>query len=186
MSNIHPHDLHQAVRSWLLAEDPYGMNMNQRQEPTFPDMRAPMVGQAAVANATAPPPPDPRNPTAQAAGESAVEGAVDERNPRAQFQGVKAVRSELAPELAPPPMTEMQRLQMRGALGDAQGKLAAAGGFAPTGGGGGGGWAPGESEAWASSVGQSAVEGTLAKKARGKIAKGRLKDPVDEDDKSPD
>ena len=33
MTNVRAHELHQLMRSWLLAEDPYGMN--QRQEPTF-------------------------------------------------------------------------------------------------------------------------------------------------------
>ena len=26
MSNVRPHELHQVIRSWLLAEDPYGMS----------------------------------------------------------------------------------------------------------------------------------------------------------------
>ena len=33
MSDIHAHELHQMMRSWLLAEDPYGVN--QRIEPTM-------------------------------------------------------------------------------------------------------------------------------------------------------
>lgn len=167
MSNIRAHELHQMVRSWLLAEDPYGMN--QRQEPTFGTPqpagavpapgRSPVAqaaGESAVANATA---PDPRGETAgpeavakQLFGGQGARYSEAERDPRAQAWGENAVDKALNP---------------------------------PTG-SGGGFWMPGEAADTASAVGEQAVAGSLAKKARSKMARGRLKDPVDEDDRQPE
>jgi hypothetical protein len=152
------HGLHQLMRSWLLAEDPYGMNQMPRVEPTIDTQprsgKAKAAGTAAVENALA---PDPR---AAAAGPDAVaqqlfggQGArysEAERDPRAQAWGESAVDKALNP---------------------------------PTG-SGGGFWAPGEAADTASAVGEQAVGEALAKKARGKMARGRLKDPQDPDTQS--
>jgi len=152
------HGLHQLMRSWLLAEDPYGMNQMPRTEPTIDTQprsgKAKAAGTAAVENALA---PDPR---AAEAGPDAVaqqlfggQGArysEAERDPRAQAWGEQAVDKALNPPM----------------------------------GSGGGFWAPGEAADTASAVGEQAVAGELAKKARSKMARGRLKDPQDPDTQS--
>ena len=196
MSNIKAHELHQMVRSWLLAEDPYGVN--QRQEPTF-DMptgspaapaagRSPIAqaaGEGAVANATA---PDPRGQTAgpQAVekqlfgghGASTSESGRNAAYPdRASTQGESAV----ARATAPSPTAEVDRTR-----GQMWGEDAVDKALSPPTGGGGGFWMPGEAADTASAVGEQAVAGSLASKARGKMARGRLKDPQDPDDRQPD
>jgi hypothetical protein len=224
MTNIHAHELHQMVRSWLLAEDPYGMN--QRTEPTFNDpagypkgwgdtqgnqigsarstvpasqnpgaggtvtsdrLRASTEGEAAVANALTP-----------ASGADALRaqnygrGAVDrelqkpptpnvnseafqgERNPRAQGWGESAVGRATGPS----PTAEVDRTRAQG-----WGEAAVDKALNPPMGSGGGFWMPAEAADTAGAVGEQAVEGALAKKARSKVARGRLKDPQDPDDR---
>jgi hypothetical protein len=192
MTNMRAHELHQIMRSWLLAEDPYGMN--QRQEPTFgtpaPAGAAPApgrspvaqaAGESAVANATA---PDPRGETAgpqaverQLFGGQGARYSEAERDPRAQAQGEQAVGRATAPS----PTAEVDRTR-----GQAWGENAVDKALNPPTGSGGGFWMPGEAADTASAVGEQAVGGELAKKARSKMARGRLKDPVDPDDRQPD
>lgn len=173
MSNMHPHDFHQLVRTWLLAEDPYGVN--NRIEPTFGNAAAPAPA------APAAPPPDTRG---QTAGPQAVErelrpsrSSESGRNAmipdRASSQGETAVQRALAPS----PTAEVDRTRAQ-----AWGEDAIDREFNPPAGSGAGFWAPGEAADTASAVGEQAVGGALAKKARGKIARGRLKDPRSEDD----
>lgn len=189
MTNMRAHELHQIMRSWLLAEDPYGVN--QRQEPTFgtpaPAGAAPApgrnpvaqaAGEGAVANATA---PDPRGETAgpeavakQLFGGQGARYSEAERDPRAQAWGENAVGQSTAPS----PTAEVDRTR-----GQAWGENAVDKALNPPTGSGGGFWMPGEAADTASAVGEQAVAGSLAKKARSKMARGRLKDPVDEDDK---
>jgi hypothetical protein len=207
MSNIHAHELHQMVRSWLLAEDPYGMN--QRIEPTFDDpagwpkgwgatqgnqigstrsgaaasqpggstadavqaaapaLRAQNYGRGAVQR-------ELEKPPTPVVGSEAFQGA---RDPRAQAQGEQAVQRATAPS----PTAEVDRTR-----GQMWGENAVDRALNPPTGSGGGFWMPGEAADAASAVGQQAVEGALAKKARGKIAKGRLTDPQDPDDRQPE
>ena len=191
MSNMHAHELHQMVRSWLLAEDPYGVN--QRQEPT--------MGTVQPAAPAAAPAPQAGGADAVRAGSDALRaqnygrGAVQqelekppevnvnseafqgERNPRAQAWGETAVDQANAPS----PTAEVDRTR-----GQAWGENAVDKALNPPTGSGSGFWAPGEAADTASAVGENAVAGALAKKARGKVARGRLKDPVDEDDRQPD
>jgi hypothetical protein len=174
MSNIHAHELHQMVRSWLLAEDPYGVN--QRIEPT---MGTPAP--AAPAAAPAPAAPDPR---AAAAGPQAVANQLfggqgaryseAERDPRAQAWGEKGVGQATAPS----PSAEVDRTRAQ-----AWGESAVDKALNPPTGSGGGFWMPGEAADTASAVGQQAVGDALAKKARSRVARGRLKDPQDPDDR---
>ena len=192
------HGLHQLMRSWLLAEDPYGMN--QRTEPTMGTMTppgAPASGGAASA------PSAPATGTADAVAAAAPalraqnygRAAVDrelqkpptpdvrseafqgERNPRAQAQGAQAVGRATGPS----PTAEVDRTR-----GQMWGEDAVDKALNPPTGSGGGFWAPGEAADTASAVGQQAVEGALTKAARNKVAKGRLKDPVDPDDRQPE
>ena len=221
MSNIKAHELHQMVRSWLLAEDPYGMN--QRQEPTMGTMsppgapasggtgsapsapaggdyqvtnpnRASRIGENAVADAL-------NGPDAVQAGSDALraqnygraavqrelekptptnvnsEAFQGERNPRAQAQGAAGVERELAPS----PTAEVDRTR-----GQAWGENAVDKALNPPTGSGAGFWMPGEAADTAGAVGEQAVAGSLASKARSKMARGRLKDPVDPDDRQPE
>ena len=198
MSNIKAHELHQMVRSWLLAEDPYGMN--QRQEPTFGTMQPP--GAPAPGGAgSAPSAPAPAGADAVRAGSDALRaqnygrGAVDrelqkppvpnvaseafqgERNPRAQAQGAAGVERALAPS----PTAEVDRTR-----GQAWGEQAVDKALNPPTGSGGGFWMPGEAADMAGAVGEQAVAGSLASKARSKMARGRLKDPIDTEDRQPE
>ena len=100
-----------------------------------------------------------------------------ERNPRAQAQGENAVDRANAPS----PTAEVDRTR-----GQAWGENAVDKALNPPTGSGGGFWTPGEAADTASAVGEKAVAGALAKKARGKMARGRLKDPVDADDRQPE
>ena len=197
------HGLHQLMRSWLLAEDPYGMN--QRQEPTFndpvgwpkgwgdtqgnqigsthssapaasgpdavaaaaPALRAQNYGRGAVQR-------ELEKPTPQNVNSEAFQGA---RNPRAQGWGEQAVGQATGPS----PTAEVDRTRAQ-----SWGESAVDKALNPPTGSGGGFWAPGEAADTASAVGQQAVEGALAKKARGKVAKGRLTDPQDPDDRQPE
>jgi hypothetical protein len=170
------HGLHQLMRSWLLAEDPYGLN--QRQEPTFdtpaPAAAAPAPTGGSTADAVRAAAPALR---AQNYGRAAVQQELEkptpqnvnseafqaERNPRAQAWGAEAVDRSTAPS----PTAEVDRTR-----GQAWGEQAVDKALNPPMGSGGGFWAPGEAADTASAVGQSAVEGALAKKARGKIARG--------------
>jgi hypothetical protein len=187
MTNMRAHELHQIMRSWLLAEDPYGMN--QRQEPTF------------GTPAPAAPAPAPSGADAVRAGSDAIRasnygrGAVDRelqkppvpnvaseafqgaRDPRAQAQGEAGVERGLAPS----PTAEVDRTR-----GQAWGEQAVDKALNPPMGSGGGFWMPGEAADTASAVGEQAVAGSLAKKARSKMARGRLKDPQDPDDRQPE
>jgi hypothetical protein len=174
------HGLHQLMRSWLLSEDPYGVN--NRIEPTMGTTQ-PTMPAAAPAPAAAPG-PDPR---AAEAGPQAVANQLfggqgaryseAERDPRAQAWGEKAVGQATAPS----PTAEVDRTR-----GQAWGEQAVDKALSPPMGSGGGFWAPGEAADTASAVGEQAVAGALAKKARGKVAKGRLKDPQDPDDRQPE
>ena len=187
------HGLHQLMRSWLLAEDPYGLN--NRIEPTMgtPAPAAPAAAPAPVAAtgspdeiAAAAPALRAQNygrgavqrelekPTPQNVNSEAFQGA---RDPRAQAQGEQAVGRSTAPS----PTAEVDRTR-----GQMWGEDAVDKALNPPTGGGGGFWMPGEAADTASAVGQQAVEGALAKKARGKIAKGRLADPQDPDDRQPE
>ena len=171
------HGLHQLMRSWLLSEDPYGMN--NRIEPTMgtpaPAMAgAPPAAPGGVADAVASAAPALR---AQNYGRGAVqrelekptpqdvnsEGFQAERNPRAQAWGENAVDRANAPS----PTAEVDRTR-----GQAWGENAVDKALNPPTGSGGGFWAPGEAADTASAAGQNAVEGALAKNARGKIARG--------------
>jgi hypothetical protein len=183
------HGLHQLMRSWLLAEDPYGMN--QRIEPTM----------GTVPGAPAAPSPAASGPDAIAAAAPALRaqnygrGAVQrelekpptpnvkseafqgERNPRAQGWGEQAVGQATGPS----PTAEVDRTRAQ-----AWGENAVDRALNPPTGSGGGFWMPGEAADTASAVGEQAVAGELAKKARGKVARGRLKDPQDPDDRQPE
>jgi hypothetical protein len=183
------HGLHQLMRSWLLAEDPYGMN--NRIEPT--------MGTQSPPGAPAAPAPAASGPDAIAAAAPALRaqnygrGAVDRelqkpptpnvkseafqeaRNPRAQGWGEQAVGQATAPS----PTAEVDRTRAQ-----AWGEQAVDKALNPPMGSGGGFWAPGEAADTASAVGEQAVAGELAKKARGKVARGRLKDPQDPDTQS--
>jgi hypothetical protein len=130
------HGLHQLMRTWLLSEDPYGLN--NRIEPTM-GTAAP-AGPAAAATAS-----DPR---ASEAGTAAVDKEMDKVNTeqwRSKMEGRKAQRAQAGE-------------QGRAAVGDAVSpanvrKMIAAQSQQPQ-------WAsPEESAGWASAVGQSAVEG---------------------------
>ena len=152
------HGLHQLMRTWLLAEDPYGMN--QRTEPTMGTMTPP--GAPASGGAVSAPSAPARNPTAQTAGEGAVANALTPASGadalRAQNYGRAAVDREL--QKPPTPNVKSEAFQgERNPRAQAQGE---------------------------SAVGQQAVEGALTRAARNKVAKGRLKDPVDPDDRQPD
>jgi hypothetical protein len=185
------HGLHQLMRTWLLSEDPYGMN--NRIEPT--------MGTVPGAPAPAAPAPAASGPDAVAAAAPALRaqnygrGAVQrelekpptpnvkseafqgERNPRAQGWGEQAVGQATGPS----PTAEVDRTR-----GQAWGENAVDKALNPPMGSGGGFWAPGEAADTASAVGEQAVAGELAKKARGKVARGRLKDPQDPDDRQPE
>jgi hypothetical protein len=197
MSDIHPHQLHQMMRSWLLAEDPYGVN--QRIEPTMGTPAPAMAGGGAPAPVAAAAPTGSPDEIAAAApalraqnyGRGAVdrelqkpptpvvgsEGFQGARDPRAQAQGEQAVGRSIAPS----PIAEVDRTR-----GQMWGEDAVDKALSPPMGSGGGFWAPGEAADTASAVGEQAVGAALAKKARGKVAKGRLKDPQDPDDRQPD
>jgi len=216
MSNIDPHHgnaLHKMVRSWLLAEDPYGVN--NRIEPTMgapaptmpapapapagstadavaaaaPALRAQNYGRGAVQNALA---PDPR---AAEAGPDAVaqqlfggQGAqYSESGRNAAYPDVASTQGEYAVgrALAPSQTAEAGRAAAYPDRASTQGEYAVDKALNPPT-GGTGFWAPGEAADTASAVGEQAVAGELAKKARGKVARGRLKDPQDPDDRQPD
>jgi hypothetical protein len=184
------HGLHQLMRSWLLAEDPYGLN--NRIEPTMGTMTPPGAPASGGAG-SAPSAPAPSGDAlrAQNYGRGAVQRELEkptpvnvnseafqgERNPRAQAWGETAVDRANAPS----PTAEVDRTR-----GQAWGEDAVDKALNPPTGSGSGFWAPGEAADTASAVGQQAVEGALAKKARGKIAKGRLTDPQDPDDRQPE
>ena len=184
------HGLHQLMRSWLLAEDPYGLN--NRIEPTMGTMTPPGAPASGGAG-SAPFAPAPSGDAlrAQNYGRGAVQRELEkptpvnvnseafqgERNPRAQAWGETAVDRANAPS----PTAEVDRTR-----GQAWGEDAVDKALNPPTGSGSGFWAPGEAADTASAVGQQAVEGALAKKARGKIAKGRLTDPQDPDDRQPE
>jgi hypothetical protein len=188
MSDIHPHQLHQMMRSWLLAEDPYGVN--QRIEPTMGTPAPAMVGgapaPAPAAAAAAAPPPDTRGQTAgpqavanQLFGGQGARYSEAERDPRAQAWGETAVDRSTAP-------TRLNEGERNAAVPDRAsmaGEGAVDKALNPPTGSGGGFWAPGEAADTASAVGEQAVGAALAKKARGRVAKGRLKDPQDPDDR---
>jgi hypothetical protein len=183
------HGLHQLMRSWLLAEDPYGLN--NRIEPTMGTMTSP--GAPASGGARSAPSAAPSGDAlrAQNYGRGAVQRELEkptpvnvnseafqgERNPRAQAWGENAVDRANAPS----PTAEVDRTR-----GQAWGEDAVDKALNPPTGSGGGFWAPGEAADTASAVGQQAVEGALAKKARSKVAKGRLTDPQDPDDRQPE
>jgi hypothetical protein len=181
--------LNQLMRTWLLSEDPYGTQGGTptMQQPTMPDPRASIAGQAAVADALAPPPPPPPDPRAAAAGPDAVAQQLfggqgsryseAERSPKAQAQGEQAVDRALAPS----PTAEVDRTR-----GQMHGESAVDRALNPPTGSGAGFWAPGEAADTASAVGENAVAGALTKKARGKVARGRLKDPEDPDARQPE
>jgi hypothetical protein len=132
-----------------------------------PALRAQNYGRGAVQR-------ELEKPTPQNVKSEAFQGA---RDPRAQAWGEQAVGQATAPS----PTAEVDRTR-----GQAWGESAVDKALNPPTGGGGGFWAPGEAADTASAVGQQAVEGALAKKARGKIAKGRLTDPQDPDDRQPE
>lgn len=188
------HGLHQLMRSWLLAEDPYGMTT--RIEPTMgtaqPAMPAPAPAPAPAMQGGPPPAMSGSNALrAQNYGRGAVDRELQkpptpdtrseafqgERNPRAQAQGEQAVRRATGPS----PTAEVDRTR-----GQAWGENAVDKALNPPTGSGGGFWAPGEAADTASAVGEEAVGGALAQKARSKMARGRLKDPVDPDDRQPE
>jgi hypothetical protein len=184
------HGLHQLMRTWLLSEDPYGMN--NRIEPTMGTLSppgAPATGGAGSAP-SAPATVEAAAPAlrAQNYGRGAVQRELEkptplnvnseafqgERNPRAQAWGETAVDRANAPS----PTAEVDRTR-----GQAWGEDAVDKALNPPTGSGSGFWAPGEAADTASAVGEQAVAGALAKKARSKVAKGRLKDPQDPDDR---
>lgn len=196
MTDMRAHELHQMMRSWLLAEDPYGVN--QRQEPTMGTVQppgAPASGGAVSA------PSAPAGADAVRAGADALRaqnygrGAVDRelqkpptpnvkseafqgaRDPRAQAQGEQAVGRATGPS----PTAEVDRTR-----GQAWGENAVDKALNPPMGSGGGFWMPGEAADTASAVGEQAVGSALAGKARSKMARGRLKDPIDTEDRQPD
>lgn len=140
MSDIHAHDLHQMIRTWLLAEDPYGMNQMPRTEPTLDT--------------------NPRSGRAKAAGEGAVDAAIG-RNPKAKAAGTKAVGAELAPSTVPPdayPEAGRNALVPDRASSWGQDAVAKATAPQPLDMSGAPGWqSPEEASAWASALGQSAV-----------------------------
>ena len=141
--------LHQLMRSWLLAEDPYGMNQMPRIEPTIDT--------------------NPRSGKARAAGQAAVENALaTPADPRAGPAGEAALQREFAPS----PYAEAGRNAAYPDVASTQGEAAVDRALNPPTGSGSGFWAPGEAADTASAVGEQAVGQALAKKARGKIARG--------------
>ena len=114
-----------------------------------------------------------------------TEPQFDVRNPRAQTAGEGAVANALAPDpraaTAGPAAVESQLFGMQGApyseavsnpRAELWGENAVDKALNPPTGSGSGFWQPGEAGDVASAVGQSAVEGALKKRARGKIARG--------------
>ena len=193
MGELHPHQLHQMIRTWLLAEDPYGMN--NRIEPTM-GTPAPAMAGGAPAPAAAPaaaPAPDPR---AAAAGPEAVENQLfggqgarySESGRNAAVPDRASMKGEAAVEraLAPSSTAEAGRNAAIPDRASMAGESAVDKALNPPMGSGGGFWAPGEAADTASAVGENAVAGALAKRARGRVAKGRLKDPQDPDDRQPE
>lgn len=196
MSDLDAHSLHKLMRSWLLDEDPYGMN--NRIEPTMGDAwRAPTSPPArpAPAGAESNPrpssspvvslPPDTRAATAgpegvanQLFGGQGARYSEAARDPRAQAWGEQAVERATGPDVS------SEAFQgARSPVAQAQGESAVDRALSPPTGSGSGFWTPGEGGDMASAVGQSAVERALATK---KKARSRLKDPVSETDKSPE
>lgn len=162
-------DLHHLARA-LFAGDNYGQT--PRIEPT--------MGTPAMATpAAAPPPPDPRGAVAgpqavesQLFGEQGAATSESGRNAaypdRASMQGESAVEQALAPS----PYAEGGRNAAYPDVASTQGEAAVDRALNPPTGSGSGFWSPGEGADTARAVGQSAVEGALAKRARGKIARG--------------
>jgi hypothetical protein len=201
------HGLHQLMRSWLLAEDPYGMN--QRIEPTMGTTAPPAASPAAAQEpaggwgarypgnpgswAETAPAPDTR---AAEAGPQAVanqlfggQGArYSESGRNAAVPDRASMKGEAAVEraLAPSSTAEAGRNAAIPDRASMAGENAVDKALNPPMGSGGGFWAPGEAADTASAVGQRAVEGALTKAARNKVAKGRLKDPIDPDDRQPE
>ena len=171
--------LHQLMRSWLLAEDPYGMNQMPRIEPTIDTNprsgKARAAGQAAVENALA----TPADPRAGPAGEAALQrefapSPYAEAGRNAAYPDVASTQGETAVEraLAPSQTAEAGRAAAYPDVASTQGEAAVDRALNPPMGSGSGFWAPGEAADTASAVGEQAVGQALAKKARGKIARG--------------
>lgn len=136
-NDVHPATLHKLMRSWLLAEDPYGVN--QRQEPTFDPAVAPSITEQPA------PPSDPK---------------------RARNYGEKAVREELgvSGRKLPDDLKGKARGKMKAggwsspeesaAYAKGVGQSAVEGALAPA-------YSPEESAAMARGLGTSAVEGAV-------------------------
>jgi hypothetical protein len=174
MANMDAHDmhgLHKVMRSWLLSEDPYGLN--NRIEPTFGAAAPPAP---ATAPPAATPPPDPRAGPAglQAVAREFAPSPYAEAGRNAAYPDVASTQGEqaVARALAPSPSAEAGRAAAYPDVASTQGEAAVDRALNPPTGSGSGFWAPGEAADTASAVGQSAVEGALAKKARRKIASG--------------
>ena len=160
------------MRSWLLAEDPYGMN--QRQEPTFGTPRIdaqrtpPQPGAKRRANSgsrerDSPRPARSGGGTAkpcerQLFGGQGARYSEAERDPRAQAWGEQAVDRSTAPS----PTAEVDRTR-----GQAWGEQAVDKALNPPMGSGGGFWMPGEAADTASAVGEQAVARIAGEERRG-------------------
>lgn len=160
MSDIHPHDLHQLMRTWLLAEDPYGMRggggPSGRIEPPMgrpggPNDLARVQGENAVERALAPgvrAEPTVSGETARAAGTGAVDKEMDKAATeawRAKMEGRKADRARAGSEGRAAVADAISPAEVR--------KMIAARAAQPT-------WSsPGESGAYAGMVGENAVAG---------------------------
>jgi hypothetical protein len=163
MGDLSPHQLHHLVHSWLGYSDPYGRK--PKIEPTMDTKprsgKAKAAGERAVEDALA---PDPR---AAAAGPQSVEDALFGQQGAAQAEsGRNAVYPDRASawgEHAVDKATTPSPLDMSGAPG----------------------WqSPEEAQAWASGVGQSAVQGAVDPKAAARarmapmFAPARTSDPM--------
>jgi hypothetical protein len=185
------HGLHQLMRSWLLSEDPYGLN--NRIEPTMGTvpgapappapapaaappsgdaLRAQNYGRGAVdRELNYPKPPQvgseafqgARDPRAQAWGEGAVDKAV---NPSPRYsEAPRSDRGQMWGEQAVEKAAQPQPLDMSGAPGYAS---------------------PEEAQMTAEAAGRGAVAGALQMPTGDAIrakAKKRLKDPQDPDER---
>lgn len=198
MGNLDHHSLHQLIRSWLLAENPYGMNQGGQIEPMMgraggtggEDVQAALKrgdprahGEKAVEAALAPgarTEPTVSGETAHAAGTAAVEGEMDRANTeawQAKMQGRKADRARAGKEGRAAVADATRPAAVRAMIAAQQAQPQ---------------WvAPEESAGWASAVGQSAVEGARPPPQGPSgwyppVGKGRLKDPENPDARPPE
>lgn len=111
MSNIDPHTLHQVMRTWLLAEDPYGMKGGGPSGRVEPPMGRP-AGELAVG----PHQPGEQPGLARSQGESAVERALApgaRAEPNASGASTRAFGTEAVDQAMDKAMTQQWVDRMR-------------------------------------------------------------------------